>query len=305
MAAEFKIQGFYFIVTDTITRDQIIRMPRQSVKHNRTASDDFYFQNNAPVLNQYGQSNLNILGAQEDFPIPTATAPVPQTIFPFAGIIDFRTGLAFASADALDDFLCDNLGFISNGLQQVSTDATLTGDGTPADPLSVVPASSNGLYAQTVVSATITNTTTETSIVGSGVGSLSVPADTFIVGDSFHAKIGGVISAQNNDLITVNIKSGATTLATTGVITLEAVTALGWELEIDFTIATIGAVGSICTNGNFAYNRNTGSLEGFVFQDVQAIDTTAINTLDVTVTWGQAKTQDHIYSANFVLYKVY
>lgn len=163
----------------------------------------------------------------------------------------------------------------------------------------------NGLYAQTVVSSTLTNTTIETSIVGSGEGSLTVPADTFVVGDSYHAKIGGLISAQNGDDITININTGATTLATTGLIELEAVTELGWELELDFTIATIGASGSICTNGNFAYNRNTGSLEGYVFQDVQAIDTTVSNTLDITATWNQAKTQDQIYSANFVLYKVY
>jgi 2-methylaconitate cis-trans-isomerase PrpF len=162
-----------------------------------------------------------------------------------------------------------------------------------------------GLYAQTVVSATVTNTTTETSIVGSGVGSLSVPADTFLRGDSYHAKIGGVISAQNGDDITINIKTGATVLATTGAISLSPVTALGWELELDFTIASLTATGSMCTNGNFAYNRDTGSLEGFVFQDVQTIDTTIANTLDITVTWGQAKTQDQIYSANFVLYKTY
>ena len=42
-----------------------------------------------------------------------------------------------------------------------------------------------------------------------------------------------------------------------------------------------------------------------VFQDVQPIDTTVSNTLDITVEWGQAKTQDQIYSANFVLHKVY
>ncbi len=164
---------------------------------------------------------------------------------------------------------------------------------------------SSGMYAQTVVSGTITNTTAETSIVGSGVGSLSVPADAFVVGDSFHAKIGGVISAQNSDEITVNIKAGATTLASTGLISLEAVTSLGWEMEMDFTIAAIGAAGDICTNGNFAYNRNTGSLEGYVFQDIQPIDTTVPNTLDITIQWNQAKTQDEIYSANFVLYKVY
>tara|TARA_R110000751_G_scaffold161405_2_gene267978 strand:+ start:182 stop:607 length:426 start_codon:yes stop_codon:yes gene_type:complete len=141
--------------------------------------------------------------------------------------------------------------------------------------------------------------------VGSGKGSLTISPNTFLRGDSYHAKIGGVISAQNGDDITINIKTGATVLATTGAISLSPVTALGWELELDFTIASVGATGSMCTNGNFAYNRDTGSLEGFVFQDVQPIDTTISNTLDITVTWGQAKTQDQIYSANFVLYKTY
>lgn len=162
-----------------------------------------------------------------------------------------------------------------------------------------------GLYAQTAQSSTVTNTTTETSIVGTGVGSLTVPADTFVAGDSYHAKIGGIISAQNGDDITIKIKSGTTVLATTGAIDLEAVTGLGWECELDFTVASIGATGELCTNGNFAYNRNTGSLEGVVFQDVVTFDTTVSNTLDITVTWGQAKTQDEIYSANFVLHKTY
>ena len=162
-----------------------------------------------------------------------------------------------------------------------------------------------GLYAQTVVSATLTNTTTETSIVGSGVGSLSIPANHFVVGDSYHAKIGGEISAQNGDDITIRIKSGATVLATTGTIALSPTTGLGWECEIDFTIAAIGASGSVCTNGNFAYTRNTGGLEGYVFQDVETFDTTVANTLDITAEWGQAKTQDEIHSANFVLHKTY
>mgnify|MGYP003665395080 FL=1 len=162
-----------------------------------------------------------------------------------------------------------------------------------------------GLYAQTVQSPTITNTTTETTIVGMGEGGLIVPANSFQVGSSYHGKIGGVISNQNNDTIIVRIKTGATLLASTGSISLSTATTQGWECELDFTIATIGVTGLICTNGNFAYNRNTGSLEGFVFQDVQPIDTTIANTLDITVEWGQAKNQDEIYSANFVLYKTY
>jgi len=171
--------------------------------------------------------------------------------------------------------------------------------------MSYLPFKLFGLYAQTVQSATVTNTTTETTIIGSGVGSLTVAANTFQVGDSYHGKIGGVISNQNNDDITIRIKKDGDVLATTGLITLETTSNQGWECELDFTIASLGATGSIVTNGNFAYNRNTGSLEGFVFQDVQPIDTTVANTLNITVEWGQAKTQDEIYSSNFVLYKTY
>jgi len=162
-----------------------------------------------------------------------------------------------------------------------------------------------GLFSQTAQGATVTNTTTETDILGTGVGSLTVPANFFKVGDAYHAKVGGTISAQNGDEITIRIKDGATVLATTGLISLQAVTALAWEIEIDFTIRTIGVSGQIFTNGNFAYNRNTGSLEGFVFSDVQTIDTTVINTLMVTAEWNQAKTQDIIFTDMTTLYKTY
>jgi hypothetical protein len=161
-----------------------------------------------------------------------------------------------------------------------------------------------GNYAQTVQSATISGTT-ETSIIGSGVGSLSIPADFFKVGDSFHAKIGGVINgSNNNDEITVRIKAGGVILASTGSFILDQTTNNGWECELDFTVAVVGASGTICTNGNFAYTKNTDKkVQGYVFQDIQTLDTTVINTLDITVQFDNTNTD--IYSANFVLYKTY
>ena len=150
------------------------------------------------------------------------------------------------------------------------------------------PATLYGLYSQTVNSATI-STVGEQSIIGSGVGSLSIPANGFVVGDSFHAKIGGVINATGgggrSELI-VKIKAGATILASTGVFDLDTANNQGWECELDFTIATIGATGSICTNGNFAYVKdNDRKVSGYIFQDAQTIDTTISNTLDITVEW--------------------
>ena len=41
----------------------------------------------------------------------------------------------------------------------------------------------SGLYAQTALGTAITNTIVETSLIGAGVGTLSVPPNTFKVGD--------------------------------------------------------------------------------------------------------------------------
>jgi hypothetical protein len=162
-----------------------------------------------------------------------------------------------------------------------------------------------GFFAQTAQGPTLTNTTTETDILGAGVGTLSVPANNFFIGDCFHAKTGGLISAQNGDGLIIRIKNGANVLASTGVISLQAVTSLPFEIEIDFTLRSIGVTGQIFTNGNFAYNRNVGSLEGFVFSDLQSIDTTAASNLMITAEWQQAKTQDIIFTDMTNLYKTF
>ena len=138
---------------------------------------------------------------------------------------------------------------------------------------------------------------------------MSIPENIFAVGDSFHGKMGGLINATGGggrSEITINIKTGTTILASTGVFDLDTSTNQGWEIELDFTIAAIGATGTICTNGNFAYTKDGNrAVYGYIFQDVQPIDTTASNTLDVTVEWNVLNASDDIFSANFVLYKVF
>ena len=165
-----------------------------------------------------------------------------------------------------------------------------------------------GLFSQTVQGSTI-NTAPEQSIVGTGVGSLSIPANGFTVGDSFHAKLGGIINATGGggrSEIIVRIKAGAVVLASTGVFDLDNATNQGWELELDFTITALGATGSISTNGDFVYTKdNARDVYGYIFQDSQALDTTVSNTLDVTVEWNVINGGDDIYCANFVLQKIF
>jgi len=162
-----------------------------------------------------------------------------------------------------------------------------------------------GLYAQTSPGPIVTNTIVPTSIIGSGVGELGVPANNFQVGDSYHAKLGGIVSAANNNALTIIIKSDGTVLATSGLIPLSTSTNQAWEMEIDFTLTSIGATGSVITNGNFIYNRNSGTYEGRAFNDIEIINTTTPQTIDIEIQWDQASAADSIVCYQFVLHKTY
>jgi hypothetical protein len=169
-----------------------------------------------------------------------------------------------------------------------------------------------GIYSQTANSGTVTATTTETSIIGTGVGSLSVPANGFTVGDSFLVKMNGVISNVNGETIQIRVKETGTgaTLADSGAISLSATTTKNWSLEIMFTVRVIGAatVAAIMTHGNFRYTKNSGlDLEGFGFNTLNTttFNTTVLSTLDITVQWGSNNAGNSIYSDIFTLVKEY
>jgi hypothetical protein len=96
------------------------------------------------------------------------------------------------------------------------------------------------LFVQTALGTIITDTITETSLIGSGVGSLSIPANFFKVGDSFVAKMCGYLSCANNETIHIRVKSDGITIADTGVFTMKITTNKFFELTLDFTITKIG-----------------------------------------------------------------
>jgi len=156
-----------------------------------------------------------------------------------------------------------------------------------------------GLFSQTANGTAVTNTTTPTNIIGTGVGSLTVPANAFQVGDSFHCNIKGDISSLNNETIIIELKSGSVVLASSGTLTIPNMTSQPYEIEADFTIRTIGAAttASIFTCAEFNYIQNSGtSFQGKMFQTLNntTFDTTASNTLEVCVTWGSASTSNSI-----------
>lgn len=176
----------------------------------------------------------------------------------------------------------------------------------PVLPLPVV----FGLFAQTGNSPIITNTTVESTLIDSGVGTLSVPANGWAIGDSFRADFGGIINTGNNQTIQIRVKTGSVILLDCGAQTISNLTGGIWTLSINFTIRALGAAGvaSIVSLGRFTYTKTVnGALEGFSFNTVNntTFDTTVSNTLDVTAQWGAASTLNNIYSDIFVLNKIY
>lgn len=167
-----------------------------------------------------------------------------------------------------------------------------------------------GLFAQTANSTPITNTTVETSLVNGGVGSLSVPANGFQVGDSFRAVIAGVLNVANNQTIRVRVKTGTVILLDSGIQPITNITNDVFSLNIDFTIRALGAAGvaSIVSLGTFHYVKTSNATtQGFAFNTINntTFDTTISNILNVTVQWGAADLGNSIYSDIFVLNKTY
>jgi len=163
-----------------------------------------------------------------------------------------------------------------------------------------------GLFAQTGSSTPVSGTTVETSIIGSGTGTLSVPSNGFRVGDSFSAKLNGHISCVGSATIHIRVKANSVLLGDTGVIALDTTTNKHWELDLNFTIRSIWSVGSIASFGSFGYIKNSGlNYEGSNFVTITPLDTTILNTINITAEWNTTNSGNSIYSDIFVLNKTY
>jgi hypothetical protein len=171
---------------------------------------------------------------------------------------------------------------------------------------------SYGLFSQTADSNPIVNTTETSTLVGDGVGSLSVSANTFKVGDSFQITMIGHLSARNSDLLTINLieTNSNIILARSGGISMRGSTNQHFELQATFTIRQIGAptIASIFTGAFFNYVRNGGTnLESVIFSNGNSttFDTTQNNRLDITAEWSNASPNNSIYSEILSLTKIY
>jgi hypothetical protein len=174
-----------------------------------------------------------------------------------------------------------------------------------------IPTTNYGLYTQTISSTPVTATDVESSLINSGLGTLTIPANGFQVGDSFSGVLIGHLSCVGTATLHIRVKTASGILLTdTGVMAMSAATAKHWKLDINFTVRTLGVatVASIASGGLFSYTKDGGlNFEGVNFSIINntTFDTTVSNTLVITAQLNTNNAGNSIYSEIFTLSKTY
>jgi hypothetical protein len=174
----------------------------------------------------------------------------------------------------------------------------------------IIQASNKRLYTQTGDGTEIVNTAVQGSLIGPGLGTLTVPANTFQPGGSFRVVLGGVMSNQNNVEIRIQIRSNGLVLSDSDYRTMVQHTDDVFKIEQDFTIRTIGGPGtaSVLTLGTLhTSKKNSGAVTGFGWETLEAttFDTTVDQTLDITAQWRTSHPNNSIQSQIFTLTQTY
>src|SRR3990172_4542899 len=150
-----------------------------------------------------------------------------------------------------------------------------------------VRASAGDVFIQTS-DVTVTNTTTETSIIGTGAGSTTVGAQFFAQGSVSRYLILGRISTAvaTPGTFRIRVKIGSVVVADTGDQSMTANITDGGFLAVAWsTCRTTGASGILMTQGTA--NMPSGLLSaaqwGMVNTTTQTIDTLTSQTFDITV----------------------
>jgi hypothetical protein len=171
---------------------------------------------------------------------------------------------------------------------------------------------SKGLYAQTALGTAVVYAPSggQKDLIGTGVGSLVIPANTLKIGDSFAAKMCGNLTNTNNQILHIRVRSNGVLIIDALEYNLSTTTDKYFDLVLDFTVTKLGGAGvaELFSNGIFTYNKNAAvAMEGVHFGLVSntVFNTTIVNSLSITAEWVTNNAANTIRSQNFTLTKVY
>ena len=153
---------------------------------------------------------------------------------------------------------------------------------------------SGGVFSQSCLTP-IVSLQTDLNLIGvagsTQFGTVTIPPNGFIAGDTFALKVGGAITCANGDTFILVLQTTTSIFATFNITIDGALTNGFWELEVEFMIRSTGTTGnaSVVSNGNFTYINSVMFSKGVGVNSVENVtfDTTVSNTLQILYTTGE------------------
>ena len=148
------------------------------------------------------------------------------------------------------------------------------------------------IFAQTA-DKTIASTTTPTTLLTTGEGSLTLAADALIAGRTIRLTMRGHLSDTGTPTLDLIASLGGTTVCTTGAVTLaSSVTTVGFTVIVEIVCRTTGGSGTVVAGGTLEYD--DGTTHDLVKTTTTTIDTTGTLAIDLTATWGTSSASNTI-----------
>ncbi len=147
----------------------------------------------------------------------------------------------------------------------------------------------------------------ETSMIPSGIGSLTVDAGSVKIGSCTKITMAGdVTSSANNEQLRLRLKVNGSTVSTFDV-DIDTITGGGepWQMCTIMTCRTDGVAGTMVINSIFTYVKNNLDSKGSGNRTVFNINTTIANTFSLTMQWVDVDPGNTIGVDQFVSTNVY
>ena len=156
------------------------------------------------------------------------------------------------------------------------------------------------LFVQTQ-QITVANTLTETTLLGTGIGTVTLPPNYLVQGKVLRIWMWGIHSAVSNPLIQIRVYAGSTLIGDTGLQASHASTNEQWDTKVDITCLTTGTTGTVMPGGFYEEDTPTASPFGMPVTAPITLNTTIAQTLNITVTWGTASLSDTITAQQILI----
>jgi hypothetical protein len=182
---------------------------------------------------------------------------------------------------------------VSSNVTAANLNTLTAGSSSNADALHTHATQSSILFSTTSASANITNTTTETTLIGSVAGNQTIGANYFAAGKTLRVKGWGSSEGGGTYTLTIRVKLDNVTVLSIPATSFGAVPGALFAFEGQVVCRSVGSSGAFYGGGLYTWaepgsNGNGGRWIGLTSSTA---DTTSSHTIDVTAQWSGAATQ--------------